>query len=404
MTDIVNSIILLIIDGVGDLPTPKTPLQAAKKPNLDKLAADGITGLFSPIKRGIVPGSDTAHLRIFGYDPEVFYPGRGPLEALGIGMQLAEGDIAFRANLATIKNEKIIDRRAGRIATSEGKKLEKYLSTKIEDVEIIYKHSVDHRGVVVFRGSGLGENVSDTDPHEINTDINPSVALDGTEKSEKTARILNKYMQFCMSALSSAPENKEREKEGTPPANCLLLRGAGRYSAVPSLEKRFGLKGVCIAGGALYRGVARYVGMDVVLLPPDEDEKTLAERAHAAVKAAKDYDLVFLHVKGCDNAGHDGNFKKKCETIEKIDKYIIPIISKSAASIIVTGDHSTPVSRREHSAHEVPILINSKEERYDNVKKFDEMSCMNGGLGHIRGKDLMPIMLNILKKAEKYGS
>lgn len=400
----VNSIILLIMDGVGDLPTPKTPLQTAKKPNLDRLAADGITGLFSPIKRGMVPGSDTSHLRIFGYDPEVFYPGRGPLEALGIGMQLVKGDIAFRTNLATVKDGKVTDRRAGRISTAEARNLEKYLSTKIEDVEVIYKHSVDHRGAVIFRGPGLGECVSDSDPHDVNVQINVSVALDGTAESQKTARILNKYVEFCISKLSNAPENKAREKAGKLPANALLLRGGGRYCEVSPMEKRFGIRGVCIAGGALYRGVARYVGMDIVMLPADEDEKTLAEKAHAAVRATKDYDLVFLHVKACDNAGHDGDFTKKREAVEKIDRHVIPVIAKSGASIIVTGDHSTPVSRREHSAHEVPILICSKEERYDNVKKFDEISCMNGGLGHIRGKDLMPIMLNILKKAEKYGS
>ncbi len=400
----VDSVILLIIDGVGDLPTPKTPLQAAKKPNLDKLASAGITGLFSPIKRGIVPGSDTSHLRIFGYDPDIFYPGRGPLEALGIGMQLAEGDIAFRANLATVKNGKIADRRAGRIATAEARALEKYLSTSIEGVEITYKHSVDHRGAIVFRGAGLGECVSDTDPHAVDVPINKPVGLDGTAESQKTARVLEKYMAFCTSVLSAAPENKEREKEGKPPANALLLRGAGRYRKVPSLEMRFGIRGVCIAGGALYRGVARYVGMDLIMLPSEESEKTLSGRAQAAVKAAEEYDLVFLHVKSCDNAGHDGDFRKKCEAIEKIDKYVIPLIAKSGVSIIVTGDHSTPVSRKEHSAHEVPILIYSREERYDKVKRFDEMSCMDGGLGHIRGKDLMPLILNILKKAEKYGS
>lgn len=399
-----NSIILLIIDGLGDLPTPKTPLQAAKKPNMDKLAREGITGLFSPIKRGTVPGSDTSHLRIFGYDPDVFYPGRGPLEALGVGVDLHEGDVAFRANFATIRDGKIVDRRAGRIETAEARKLEKYLSTRIDGVDIIFKHSVDHRGVVVFRGSDLGDSVSDSDPHSVGSPILPAVALDKSAKSEKTARIINEYTKYAVSVLSQAEENKQREKDGKLPANALLLRGAGTYRSVPSLSQRFGINGVCIAGGALYRGVARYVGMDLVVLPSSEDEKILKERALAAVKAVNDYDLVFLHVKGCDNAGHDGNFEQKKKVIESIDRNIIPIISKSGASIIITGDHSTPVSRKEHSGHEVPILIWSDEERKDNVKNFDEISCMNGGLGHIRGKDLMPIMLNILKKAEKYGS
>lgn len=399
-----NSVILLIIDGAGDLPTPKTPLQVAKKPNIDRLAAEGITGLFSPIKRGMVPGSDTSHLRIFGYDPEIFYPGRGPLEALGVGIQLQEGDIAFRANFATIKNGIIIDRRAGRIESNEAKKLEKYLNTQIEDIDVIYKHSVNHRGAVIFRGKNLSDAISDTDPHKVNSPLLTSYALDKSTKAEKTARILNKYMNYCISVLSEVNENKEKNKSGKLCANALLLRGAGIYRSVPSITQRFCISGVCIAGGALYRGVARYVGMDVIMLPSDEDDKILQERAHATAKAVNDYDLVFLHVKGCDNAGHDGNFEQKKKIIEKIDKNIIPIISKTGASIIITSDHSTPVSRKEHSGHEVPILIWSDEERKDDVKKFDEISCMHGGLGHIRGKDLMPIILNILKKAEKYGS
>lgn len=394
-----NSVILLIIDGVGDLPTPETPLQAARKPNMDELAKEGITGLLSPLKRGMVPGSDTSHLQIFGYDPEVFYPGRGPLEALGIGIKLQPGDIAFRANFATVKGRNLVDRRAGRIPTVEAKKLEKYLSTRIEDVEVIYKHSVDHRGAVVFRGPGLDCDISDTDPHALG-EIAQCQPLEENEAAKKTARIVNAYTAFALKALGAAVENKSRKL----PANALLLRGAGEFSQVPSFVERFGIVGACIAGGALYRGVATFLGMDLFLLPQGEDEKLLKEKALVAKKAAADYDLVFLHVKGCDNAGHDGNFKAKKEMIEKIDRDIIPILRESGASIIITGDHSTPVSRKEHSGHEVPILIWSREERTDNVKKFDELSCMQGGLGHLRGKDLVPIILNILKKAEKYGS
>jgi len=398
-----NSVILLIIDGVGDLPTPKTALQAAKKPNMDKLAAEGITGMFSPLGRGIVPGSDTSHLQIFGYEPEVFYPGRGPLEALGIGMELKPGDIAFRTNFGTAKDNKLVDRRAGRIQTEEAQPLQKYLSTKIDDVEIIFRASVDHRGAVIFRGPGLSRHVSDTDPHETG-ELVKAIPLDNTPEAEKTAKILNKYMEFSMNALGNAEENKLREKNKKLPANILLLRGAGEYREVPSFIERFSIEAACVAGGALYCGVSKYIGMDVFRLPKKNNVEIIREKAVAAAKAAEKYELVFLHVKGCDNCGHDGDFKGKKEMIEKIDKEVIPFIKKSGASIIITGDHSTPVSWKAHSGHEVPILIWSKEERYDKVKKFDELNCMNGGLGHINGCDIMPLILNILKKAEKYGS
>jgi 2,3-bisphosphoglycerate-independent phosphoglycerate mutase len=406
-----ESVILLIIDGIGDLPTPKTPLQAAKKPNLDKLADEGITGLMSPLGRGIVPGSDTSHLQLLGYDPDIFYHGRGPLEALGIGMEIAHGDIAFRANLATLaenrsnanNGKKIIDRRAGRIATYEAKCFEKYLSTKIEDVQITFKHSVDHRGAVVFRGPGLSPHISDTDPHE-EGQLLQSEPLDNSERARKTARIVNKYTEYASGMLRSAIENKKRKEDRQLQVNAVLLRGAGEFRQVPSMYERYNVNAACIAGGAVYKGVARYLGMDIFMLPGQETDKMLQERAYAANKAVVDYDMVFLHIKSCDNFGHDGNFKGKKEFIEKIDKHVISQLRKTGSSIIITGDHSTPVALKAHSGHEVPILIWSKNERRDSVKKFDEQSCMQGGLGHICGKDIIPMALNLINKGEKYGS
>lgn len=398
-----ESLILLILDGVGDLPKPKTPLQAAKKPNMDKLAKEGITGMFSPLGRGIVPGSDTSHLQLFGYEPEIFYPGRGPLEALGIGMEIRPADIAFRTNFGTVRDDKLIDRRAGRIETEEAQPLQNYLSTKIDDIEIIFKSSTDHRGAVIFRGPGLSPHVSDTDPHATGKLVK-CIPLNETPEAKKTAAIVNKYMEFAMKVLGNAKENKMREKNRKLPANILLLRGAGEHREVPSFVERFGIEAACVAGGALYCGVSKYIGMDVFRLPKRKNKEIINEKAAAAAKATENYDLVFLHIKGCDDMGHDGDFKGKKEMIERIDKEVIPIIVKSGASIIITGDHSTPVSRKAHSGHELPILIWSREERYDNVKKFDEINCMNGGLGHISGCDIMPIILNILNKAEKYGS
>lgn len=397
--------ILVILDGLGDLPTPKTPLQAAKKPNLDRLAKNGITGLLSPLGRGIVPGSDTSHLQILGYDPNVFYCGRGPLEALGLGMKLEEGDVAFRTNFATVEKGMVVDRRAGRIDTKEARKLEKYLSTKIEDVEVVFRHSVQHRGAVILRGKGLSPNVFDTDPHESGklVECRP---CDESGEAEKTARIVNKYMEFAMKKLSEAPENRERARKKLPPANAVLLRGAGVYKKIPSVIERFGLNSVCIAGGALYRGVATYIGMDVYMIvgDPSADLTRFDEKIKAVKNAIKTYDFIFLHIKATDNYSHDGDFRGKKEVIEKIDKEVIPILEKTGAYLIITGDHSTPCSRKAHSGHEIPILIYGKDERADKVKKFDEMSCMEGGLGHVEGKDIMPIILNLMEKAEKYGS
>ena len=170
--------------------------------------------------------------------------------------------------------------------------------------------------------------------------------------------------------------------------------------------ERFDINSVCIAGGALYRGVAAYVGMDVFLLigDPSETHAMLREKAKSVEKALENYDFVFLHIKATDNYGHDGKFKEKKEIIEKIDKEVISKLAKTGAYLVITGDHSTPVSRKAHSGHEIPILVYGKDERKDKVKKFDEISCMEGGLGHIEGKDIMPIILNLIEKAKKYGS
>lgn len=394
-----KKVILMIIDGLGDLPTPKTPLQAAKIPNLHRLAKNGITGMLNPIDRFIIPGSDTAHLNILGYDPDVFYCGRGPFEALGLGIKLNEGDIAFRTNFGTLENNKIVDRRAGRIDTKTAASLVKYVPTKIDGVNIIFKTSVEHRGVLVLRGPGLSSNITPTDP----PDLGPIEECHPTDKSpeaQHTAEIVNKFTKLTVESLSSAPENKNSAKK----ANAILLRGAGHYTSAPSFYERFDLLGACVAGGALYRGVASFMGMDIILVPGASGDKTtsLKAKAEAVSKTIKDYDLVFMHVKLCDSFGHDGDFEGKKISLEKIDQ-IIPILEKTGASLIITGDHSTPVSLKAHSGHAVPILVYGGE-RYDDVKKFDEISCAKGGLGHIKGSDMINLILNISGKAHKYGS
>jgi len=392
--------ILLIIDGLGDLPTPRTPLQAAKKPNLDRLAKDGMTGMLAPVKRYIVPGSDTSHLQILGYDPAIFYHGRGPLEALGLGMDMENGDVAFRANFATLKDGKVVDR-AGRIDTKTATALSRNLSMRIEDVDVEFRNSVEHRGALVLHGPGLSHNVSETDPHSLGP-FNECQPLDGSVEAAKTARIINRFTEITMGTLSAAPENRKRAS----PANVILLRGAGYYAEVPSFTERFGIEAACVAGGALYKGIARYLAMDVMLVPGATGDKNtdLKAKARAAVKALEDYDMVLMHVKACDSAGHDGDFEGKKKMLERIDAEAMPLLEKSGAYLVVTGDHSTPCCRRGHSGHEVPLLVYGKDERTDGVVKFDEISCAEGGLGHVRGKDIIYLILNLIEKAEKYGS
>ena len=397
--------ILLIIDGLGDLPTPKTALQMAKKPNLDKLAKNGITGLMSSLGRSVVPGSDTSHLQIFGYAPDDCYCGRGPLEALGLGIPLEKGDVAFRANFATVQNGKITDRRAGRISTEFASILSGHMPERIEDVQVIFKNSVEHRGALVLKGPGLSPAITETDPHKL-SEIPECKPMDKSPEAQKTARIVNSFTRMAIGRLTELKENKERIREGLKPANCILLRGPGSFLPVESIYEKHGVKSACISGGALYRGVARYVGMDIFMVPgATGDKKTnLKTKVHAVKKALETHDLVFLHIKATDSFGHDGDLKGKTEMISRIDREVIAELAKTNTYLVITGDHSTPCARKAHSGHEVPILVYGKDERADKVSKFDEISCMDGGLGHIEGKDIMPLILNLIEKAKKEGS
>ncbi|MBI2079909.1 2,3-bisphosphoglycerate-independent phosphoglycerate mutase [Candidatus Micrarchaeota archaeon] len=396
--------VLFIIDGLGDLPP--TPLQNANLPNFDKLASGGITGLMSTIDRGITPGSDVSHLQIFGYDPHGFYPGRGPLEALGLGIELKEGDIAFRANFATVNPKfEILDRRAGRIDTNSAKSLEKEVNMKIDAIEVLFKSSVEHRGALVLRGKNLSHEISDTDPHGSGSVLN-SKSLTKSSSAKKTAEILNKFTKEVYKKLNGNSLNKKRTEQKLPPANIVLLRGAGQFKTVPTIQEKFGISVACVAGGALYKGIAKYVGMNVVAVPGATATKdtNLKAKGQAVLQALKSHDLVFLHVKACDSFGHDGNFEGKKAMLERIDRELLPVLMNSGAYVIITGDHSTPCIRKNHSGHEVPILIYGKGERSDSVQKFDEISCMNGGLGHIKGKDLMNIIIDIIERGKMYGS
>ncbi len=400
-----KKLILIIIDGLGDLPAPKkTPLQMAKKTNLDALARDGITGLIAPLGKGVIPGSDTSHLQYFGYDPKIYYCGRGPLEALGIGERLRDEDIAFRTNFATLEGTEIINRRAGRIDSETARKLEDAINMTIENVEIIFKSSVEHRGVLILRGNGLNAAVSDTDQHTIRK-IKHCEPLDDSAEAKKTADIINILTNHAREHLEKHPENIRRVKKGLLPANGLLLRGGGIYRKIDNMKSRFGILVACVAGGALYKGIARYVGMNVIEVKGATGTKDtdLNAKADAAIETLKTHDLVFLHIKACDSFSHDGDTKGKIKMIEKIDKQVIAKLRESNATIIVTADHSTPCILKEHSGYEVPILIYEKEGRRDDVRKFDEISCMKGGLGHIEGKDLMPIILNLIRKGKIYG-
>jgi 2,3-bisphosphoglycerate-independent phosphoglycerate mutase len=406
--------VLLVLDGLGDRVVKalghRTPLQAAETPTFDRLTAEGQTGLLNVIGPGITPGSDAAHLALFGYDPVECYAGRGPLEALGAGLPSKPGDVAFRSNFASVDDElKVTDRRAGRTFTDEEHRaLEDAISgIEIDGIKVHFVATVEHRGAIVLEGEGLSGKVSETDPHEVGMKVWKSEALESG--AEKTARVVNKLTHLTYDRLNDLDVNKARVDRGLPPANIILLRGAGQHMEIPTLKDRYGIKSAVIAGGSLYIGAAKYVGMEHVPVEGqtgtiDTNFDNIAAKAIDCIKS--DYDYVFIHIKATDNASHDGNAKEKVLAIERTDAMLGKIIDAVGDSIViaVTGDHSTPLEVGEHMSDPVPILLWSKFIRPDKVQAFSELDAPDGALHTIRGIDVMPILLGYAGYIEKMGA
>ena len=389
-------IVLLVMDGVGDLPDPehggRTPLSAARTPHLDALTPRAALGLLQPVAAGITPSSGPGHLALFGYDPVATQVGRGVLEALGAGIELKDGDVAARANFCTVDARgTVTDRRAGRIAGEQSARLVEALARdlpKIGDVEVLLKAGKGHRFVVVLRGAGLAGAVSDADPHKEGHPIPAARALAEDPAAMRTATIVNTF-------VAKAAERLRGEKA----ANAVLLRGLSARPALPGYRERFRLRAAAIAAYPMYRGVAELAGMQVF---------PVGERATDAFAAAgerfSEFDFFFIHVKGTDVAGEDGNFDAKVAVIEEVDRALPALLALSPDVLCVTGDHSTPVSVRGHSWHPVPLLVHGRWCGADHAPRFHEASCRTGSLGVLASRDLMAVLLANAGRLDKFGA
>ena len=406
-------ILFVIFDGLGDRPIEalgwKTPLEAAEKPNLDHLADIGVTGLIHTIKRGVRPGSDVAHLSLLGYDPHHNYMGRGPFEAAGYGLKLQAGDVALRGNLGTVDNQNtVLDRRAGRIDSS-APFAELINGLTIDGVTVIAQPGLNHRIAIALRGPGLSDKVTDVDPHLVNKSVLSSAPLDGSKEAAKTALVINKLVVKAHSLFESHPLNKERRAAGKPAANVLLLRGAGQMKAIKPFHEVYGLKAACVAGGGLYKGIARILGMDVYEVPgaTGKANTDAAAKVTKVLELLKTYDFVFLHFKATDSLAEDGKPLEKRDFITRVDKAfspLLPLAEKKELIMSVTGDHTTASDLMLHTADEVPILIAGYGTRTDIVKKFGERPCQEGGLGHLEGRNLIDFLLNLRGQLALYGN
>ncbi|MBN2023046.1 MAG: 2,3-bisphosphoglycerate-independent phosphoglycerate mutase [Pirellulales bacterium] len=386
-----TKIVMLVADGLGGLPVKPggpTELEAAKTPNLDSLAKQGVLGSMIPILPGITPGSGPGHLGLFGYDPLANPIGRGVLEATGIGFAVGRNDVAIRCNFCTLDGSGVIlDRRAGRIPTEESAPLAaKLRAVSIPGVEVFVEPVKEHRFVVVFRAEGLGGNVEDTDPQKEGLLPLDPVAHD--EPSRKTAELVRQFVAQATKLLANQPK-----------ANGLLMRGFSKMPHIPTYEEVYGLRAAAIAVYPMYKGLAQLVGMKVVGTPA-----TLEEEIDVLAGAWKDYDFFFVHFKYTDSRGEDGDFDAKVKMIEQFDAIVPRVTALGPDVLVVTGDHSTPAALGSHSWHPVPTLLVSRFCRPDACMTFGETAALAGGLGHFQAIHLMPLALANAGRLGKYGA
>jgi len=405
--------LLLIADGLGDRYCPelggRTPLEAANTPTLDRLAAEGETGLLDPIDVGVRGGSDTGHLSILGYDPYRYYTGRGPFEALGIGMDVRPSDIAFRGNFASLDASGIvIDRRAGRITEGTVDLAAALDGFECEGIVCRVKESIAHRCAVVLRGEGLSDQVGETDPHDEGAAPFHPLLPGADAAGQKTARVLQAFTRHSYEVLNDHPVNRRRREEGQPPANIVLTRGAGRSPDLAPFDAANNVHSACIVEVGLVKGIGRYLGMEVIDVPGatgglDTDTDAIGR---AVVAALRDHDFILCNVKGPDVAAHDGDPLGKREIIEKIDRMVAQILRGHGDRLVVTvtGDHTTACETGDHTGEPCPILFWGPGVRRDAVTAFGETACGTGSVHRIRGLAVVRILTSYMGAQEKYGA
>lgn len=386
-----SKIVLMVLDGLGGLPHPetgRTELETARTPNLDALAARSLCGLIDPVSPGVTPGSGPAHLALFGYDPLRFQIGRGVLEALGVDFPMQDTDVAARANFCSVDQKGVLtDRRAGRISTERCTQLCELLSQiKLDGAEVFVRPGIEHRFVVIFRGDGLSEHLSESDP--LREDVAPLEIRPLAPGAEKTAALANQFVAKARAILANQH-----------PANMVMLRGFAKHPNLPQMGEVFKLKPAAIATYPMYRGLAKLVGMQVLTTG-----STLEEELDTLRQRYAEHDFFYVHMKKTDTAGEDGDFERKVHAIEEFDAALPKLLELGPEVLIITGDHSTPAILKSHSWHPVPLLFHAKWSRPDKVRQFSEEACAQGGLGRFPSVAVMPLAMAHALKLVRYGA
>jgi 2,3-bisphosphoglycerate-independent phosphoglycerate mutase len=397
----------VLLDGCGDRPNPDlnytTPLESAYTPNLDKISAHSKLGTVTTVKKGVAPESDIAVFNMLGYSFRKGYPGRGVIEAVGAGLPIEDGDLALRANLASAEGTRIIDRRAGRNLTQEeAERLAKDVSAiELKDADFKYRATVSYRGVLVIRADvPLSAAVGNTDPaysrvggfgaaKETTKDDRILKCLPETSErsAKRAADLVNEFTRKALAVLSKSPVNQERIKAGKLPANCVLLRDAGDHiPKVPSFREKYGMSGTALVEMPAEVGIASILGMKMVKI---KDRNDMKEKAALFSSELREGTVVYVHIKGPDEFGHDGDSRGKKKSIETIDRDFFSAASERLGDIRlgVSCDHATPCTIKRHSDDPVPLLIT--DPKRGDARRFTENDASSGSLGHMMGRDVL---------------
>jgi len=389
--------VVLIGDGMADEPLPelrgKTPLEAAKTPNMDWIAKNGEVGLVNTIPDGMKPGSDVGALSIFGYDPQEYYTGRAPLEAASMGVKLGPKDVAYRCNLVTVRGGDMEDYSAGHVSTAESRKLIKFLQDKLGSKTARFYPGVSYRHLLVLSGGPM--DLTCYPPHDIQ---GRSIAerLPSGDGSE----IIHALMKQSVILLRDHPVNIRRIQRDQNPANMIWLWGQGKATQLESYQKRFGIKGSVVSAVDVVKGPGTLLGLKTLKVPGITGyfDTNYVGKAQYALKALKKDDIVFIHVESPDEAGHMGDMGAKIRAIEDIDQMVLGTVLKGIKKfkeykILVLPDHPTPVARMGHTSDSVPYAIYNSKKKWKGPSGYNEKAAHSTKRVVSEGHELMPYFL-----------
>lgn len=398
--------IIILADGAADEPIAelggKTPLQAAKKPYIDMLAAKGKSGLYDTIPPGYKPGSEIANLAVMGYDVPKVFEGRGSLEAASMGVDILPGELAMRCNVICIEDGKIKNHSAGHISNKEAEELILYLDKELNDGKVSFYPGVSYRHLLKLKGGN--KDLDCTPPHDvIGTKFEDVLIKAKTPESQETASYLNRLILKSQELLKDHPVNKKRIAEGKDPANSIWPWSPGYRPQMHTLKELYGIKsGSVISAVDLIMGIGVYAGLKQIHVEGATGlyDTNYEGKAQAAIEALRNDDFVYLHIEASDEAGHEGDYRLKTKTIEYLDDRVVKTIYEATkdwdepVTIAILPDHPTPCVLRTHTNKPIPFLIYRSNGEADTVQVYDEFESPKGAYGLIKGQEFMQLLMS----------